>query len=197
MHGMINRAIQCFVRDTYGVHTWHGIADAADFGSDNFEAMLSYPDQVTLDVLSISARTLQKPVETFLEDLGTYLVSHPNVEAIRRLLRFGGGNFVEFMFSLNELQGRARLALPDLEVPTLAVGQCSDGTYALKVSNSFPGFGYAMVGVMRAMADDYGALVFLEHGGWTDSGDEMITVNLLEAAFAEGRSFDLAVGTPT
>ena len=194
MHGMINRAIQCFVRDTYGAHKWHEVAEAADLGFENFEAMLSYPDKMTLDVLSASARALRKPVETFMEDLGTYLVSHPNVEPIRRLLRFGGEDFTEFLFSLNELEGRARLALADLEVPNLSLGATGEGTFALTVSNSIPGFGYAMLGVMRAMADDYGALVFLEHQGWTDSGDEVVTIHLLEAAFAQGRSFDLAAG---
>ncbi|PTQ71274.1 heme NO-binding domain-containing protein [Celeribacter persicus] len=192
MHGMINRAIQCFMRDTYGGQTWQAVAEGADLGFDNFEAMLSYPDQLTIDVLGRAARQLHKPVETFLEDLGTYLVSHPNVEAIRRLLRFGGENFTEFLFSLNELEGRAKLALPDLEMPTLRVEDCGDGTFRLSCLSAMPGFGYAMVGVMRAMADDYGALVFLEHQGWMDSGEEIITINLLEAAYAEGRAFELS-----
>ena len=192
MHGMMNRAVQCFVRDTYGQDTWKDVASGADLGFDNFEAMLNYPDQATLSMLSACARILNKPVETLLEDLGTYLVSHPNVEAIRRLLRFGGANFVEFLFSLNELEGRAKLALPDLEMPKLAISYLKDGTYCLKCEAQLPGFGYAMVGVMRAMADDYGALVFLEHQGWADSGEETIVVYLLEASFAEGRDFDLS-----
>ncbi|AJE48057.1 heme NO-binding domain-containing protein [Celeribacter indicus] len=194
MHGMINRAIQCFLRDTYGPRTWQKVAENANLGFDNFEAMLSYPDQVTLDVLGHAARHLHKPVETFLEDLGTYLVSHPNVEAIRRLLRFGGENFTEFLFSLNEIEGRVRLALPDLDVPALSVEANADGTFRLICSNAMPGFGYAVVGVMRAMADDYGALVFLEHEGWRDSGEEAVTIHLLETAYAQGRSFDLSGG---
>lgn len=194
MHGMINRAIQCFLRDTYGQQVWTTISEVANLGFDNFEAMLSYPDRVTLDVLSAAARTLSKPVDTLLEDIGTYLVSHPNLEAIRRLLRFGGDDFTEFMFSLNELEGRARLAIPDIEVPQLRLFEAADGTHTLTCSHPVPGFGYAMVGVMRAMADDFGALVFLEHQGWRDSGEEVINVRLLEVAFAEGRSFDLSVG---
>ncbi|GAA3853630.1 heme NO-binding domain-containing protein [Celeribacter arenosi] len=194
MHGMINRAIQCFLRDTYGPQVWHDIGQGAGLGFENFEAMLSYPNQMTLDVLASSARRLDKPVESILEDIGTYMVSHPNVEAIRRLLRFGGENFTEFLYSLNELEGRARLALPELEMPKMTVGQSDNGTYELTVSISLPGFGYAMLGVIRAMADDYGTLVLLDHQGWTDSGDEVIIVNILESAFAEGRHFDLSAG---
>ena len=194
MHGMMNRAIQCFLRDTYGEETWKSVADRAELGFDNFEAMLSYPDEATMKMLSASAMILKKPFEILLEDLGTYLVSHPNVEAIRRLLRFGGDTFVEFLFSLNELQGRARLALPDLEIPKLSISYQQDGTYSLGCEGGLPGFGYAMVGVMRTMADDYGALVYLEHLGWKDSGEEEIIVYLLEAAFSEGREFALSKG---
>ncbi|WP_318010678.1 heme NO-binding domain-containing protein [Celeribacter litoreus] len=189
---MINRAIQCFVTDTYGVQTWQRVTDSAGLEFANFEPMLNYRDQLTLDVLGQAARELKKPVETFFEDLGTYLVSHPNLEAIRRLLRFGGENFVEFLFSLNDLEGRAKLALPDLEVPSLKVENLKDGTFRMTCMGTMPGVGYAMVGVMRAMADDYGALVFLEHAGWKDSGEEIITINLLEATYSEGRQFELA-----
>ncbi len=61
-------------------------------------------------------------------------------------------------------------------------------------SHAVPGFGYVMLGILRAMADDYGALVVLEHQGWQDAGEEVIQVHLLEAAFAQGRSFDLVAG---
>ncbi len=54
-----------------------------------------------------------------LEDLGTYLVSHPNVQGLRRLLRFGGAGFIDFLHSLDELHDRARLAVPDLDLPQL------------------------------------------------------------------------------
>jgi hypothetical protein len=195
MHGMINRAIQCFLRDTYGPQLWADVAEKTDLGFDNFEAMLNYPDGVTIKLLATAARHLSKSVDAMLEDIGTYLVSHPNVEAIRRLLRFGGDEYREFLFSLNEIEGRSRLALPDLEVPKLEIFENLDGTHTLTCLHSMPGFGYAMVGVMRAMADDYGALVFLEHQGWRDSGEEIINIQLLEESFAKGRSFDLSAQT--
>jgi len=97
MHGMINRAIQCFVRDTYEASTWDQVSQQTASQIDNFEAMMNYPDEVTLNMLGVCARVLNKPLDVFMEDLGTYLVSHPNLEAIRRLLRFGGGTFVEFL----------------------------------------------------------------------------------------------------
>ena len=42
------------------------------------------------------------------------------------------------------------------------------------------------------MADDYGALALLSLGGIAQDGTECVDIQLLDAAFSEGRSFDLA-----
>ncbi len=47
-----------------------------------------------------------------------------------------------------------------------------------------------MVGVLRAMADDYGALALLDYRGRKDEV-ETISVELLDMRFAEGRHFEL------
>ena len=78
MHGLVNRSIQCFLRDTYGAETWGAIAQAADIGFDNFEALLIYEPSVTQAVLKAASQHLNNPTEMILEDLGTYLVSQPN-----------------------------------------------------------------------------------------------------------------------
>ncbi len=117
MHGLINRSIQSFVVDTYGRAPWVDAILLADIGFENFEALLPYDDALTLRLLDAIGARLEKPVEVVLEDLGTYLVSHPNLERLRRLLRFGGRDFLEFLFSLDDLRDRGGLAAPDLGCP--------------------------------------------------------------------------------
>jgi hypothetical protein len=111
MHGLINRAVECFVRDAYGDDRWAEVARAAALDFDGFEAMLSYDGAITRQVLDGITKSLGKPHDDVLEDIGTYLVSHPNTEVLRRLLRFGGVDFVDFLHSLDELPERARLAV--------------------------------------------------------------------------------------
>lgn len=192
MHGLINRSIQCFLRDTYGPEIWAQVAMSADLEFDSFEALLIYEADLTEAVLDAAGRLLDKPREVLLEDLGTYLVSHPNVEALRRLLRFGGTTFEEFLHSLNELRDRARLAVSELEMPQLELRDHTNAAFTLLVSHPHPGFGHVMVGVLRAMADDYGALAMLEWQGRKDQV-ETIGIELLAAGFSEGRHFELGV----
>lgn len=191
MHGLINRSIQCFLQDTYGGALWQSVAEETAVGADGFEAMLNYDDQLTEDVLTAACRTLDKSREALLEDMGTYLVSNPRLENLRRLLRFGGGNFLQFLHSLDDLRGRARLAVDDLDLPDLEVVDDSPVSFRLECRWHFPGSGYLMTGLLRAMADDYGALVLLDTQE-TGQGVETVAVELLDSAFSEGRSFDLA-----
>lgn len=191
MHGLINRSIQCFLRDTYGASVWATVAQEARLGFDSFETMLTYDRGLTDAVLTAAAKVLKRPRESVLEDLGTYLVSHPSTEALRRLMRFGGVTFDDFLHSLEDLPERARLALPDLDLPGLCLHEKASGDYQLQVTSAIAGAGYVMVGLLRAMADDYGALVLLDIG--TAAGDaDVVHIQLLDHRHSIGRQFDLA-----
>ena len=200
MHGLINRSIQCFLRDTYGSAVWAEVVRKAGLGFDSFEALLIYDAALTEAVIVAAVQVLRRPRETILEDLGTYLVSHPNTESLRRLLRFGGGNFVDFLHSLDDLPDRGHLALPDLDLPKLRLDTLGDGVFSLHASMMISGVGHVIVGLLRTMADDYGALVLLDHAGSGPAddaapghADEIISIQLLDQSYAAGRHFDLAL----
>jgi hypothetical protein len=191
MHGLINRAIQCFLRDTQGDDAWQVVAREARLGFDGFEPMLTYDPAVTDAVLAAAGSVLRRPREAILEDFGTYLVSHPNVESLRRLLRFGGATFADFLLGLQDLKGRARLALADLDLPDLDLDAADDGRYRLRVVYPLPGAAHVLSGLIRAMADDYGALVLIEDPVRDPDGAEVIAISVLDARHAAGRRFDL------
>jgi len=198
MHGLVNRSLQCFLRDTYGGDLWGAVAQGAGIAPDGFEAMQLYDDALTEAVLGGAAQRLSKPPEALLEDLGAYLVS---LEPLRRLLRFGGVGYADFLHSLDELQGRAQLALPDLGLPALRLVAAQGGQFALHL-----GGGQAascamarlappvLAGMLRAMADDYGALVLIElHEAAGVQRAGVIHIELLQARYAEGRRFHLGL----
>lgn len=195
MHGLVNRTIQRFVADTYGPESWVSVTVAAGLGFTDFEAMLTYEEALTQRVLIAACGVLDKPRAEVLEDIGTYLVSHPNAEAVRRLLRFGGEDFTEFLHSLDDLPDRVRLAVADLDLPELELCEHAPDRFSLRVEAGIDGFGYVMIGMLRSLADDYGTLVLLEHRG-DRHGVEVVEITLVEAGFAEGRSFDLGGAVP-
>lgn len=193
MHGLINRSLQSFLSDTYGVPTWQAIRKAAGLTVDGFEALLVYPDALTDAVINSAAMLLEKPRETLLEDLGTYLVSHKNLEALRRLLRFSGVSFVDFLHSMEDLPEHGRLGVPDLDLPEFKLIEDAAGEFTLQITPLIAGVGHVVVGLLRAMADDYGTLVWLEYVG-VRNGRECVSVLLLDQSHGPGRSF--ALSTP-
>jgi len=194
MHGLVNRAIQCFVRDTYGGASWEAVAREADVPVAGFEAMFTYDDDVTDRMLIALEDLLARDRDTILEDLGTYLVSPGNTGPVRRLLRFGGETFPEFLDSIDDLPRRAALALPDLDLPELDLRRVDDTVQRVLCRSRFAGFGHVLMGIMRTLADDYGSLVLLDHEG-REGNDEWITVSVLSTDFTQPTPFQLAQAT--
>lgn len=191
MHGMILKAIERFSRDTYGDELWAEVVRDAALDDPSFEAMLFYEDDIFESALAALCRRLHQSEAAVLEDVGTYLVSHAKTEGIRRLLRFGGITFEEFLLSLDELPYRVRLAVDDLILPALSLQRIAPQEYVLTLSQSRIGWGHVLIGLLQAMADDYGALVILSHEGRIAPEAERIGITLVEKAFSEGRSFEL------
>lgn len=200
MHGLVNKAFQSFLSDTFGPSQWHAVLRRAGLwesvGPEGFDPLHRYDEPVTAAILAAAVTELGRPADQLLEDLGTWLVSNPRTEGLRRLLRFGGLTYTEFLRSLDDLQGRARLAVPDLDLPALVLGGAGAGRFVLTCPDCPPGFGLVMLGVLRAMADDYGALVVLHHQGGEAGAPgphaETVTIELHDPAFHAGRRFDLA-----
>ncbi|MEM0937664.1 MAG: heme NO-binding domain-containing protein [Pseudomonadota bacterium] len=191
MNGLINRAIQCFVRDTYGQDRWRSVARSLGLTPDGFETMLQYEDGETERLLAVVSVELGKDQQTILEDLGTYLVSHETTSGIRRLLRFCGETFTDFLHTLNDLPSRAQLAMPGLVLPELEVREDPPGQFRVFVLTNREGWGDVVLGLLRAMADDHGALVVMERAA--GSGPiSVIEVKLLDGTFAQGRDFSLS-----
>ncbi len=191
MHGMINCALQGFLLANYGPAVWQKVREIARLPDGGFEAMERYDDALTLACFDAARAVLRKPGEPLLEDIGTHLVTHPDLESLRRLLRFGGATFAEFLNSLEEMPDRARLAMPELEIPAIALRQEGPGDYVIAARWRLAGIGPLLSGVLRAMADDYGALVLLEPAGTGEDGAERLRVRVYDSAFSAGRSFSL------
>lgn len=193
MYGLIHRALQCFAQDNYGDDLWSAVVAEAGLPFHEFEAMLVYPDTYLDGVMGALSNQLDRTPLQVSEDVGAYLVTHKRMETVRRLLRFGGTTYEEFVLSLDDLHDRVKLALPDLDLPRLEVEAHSHTSLSVVLESSRQGFGAVLLGMMRAMADDYGTLVVLDLGGALRGGEvlEVVTVELFEVDFAVGREFGL------
>lgn len=196
MHGLLLRSIQSYLRATFGADVWSRVLRLAEEPAEGFEPLLPYDAAVLDRVVAACAAELGRPAEVILEDLGTFLIADPEHSALRRLLRFGGATFVEFLHSLEELPDRGRLALPGLELPRIALEEGPAGLYRLTCETSCAALFPVAQGALRAMADDYGSLALLEIERRPSATVAVFSVQVLEAAHGAGRRFDLAAEVP-
>jgi hypothetical protein len=197
MHGLVNKAFQSFLSDTFGMPAWHAVLHRAglwdSIGPEGFDPLHVYGPEVGPAILSAAVAELRRPCDQLLEDMGIYLVSNPRTERLRRLLRFGGLTFTEFLGSLDDLPGRARLAVPDLDLPEIALDPAGEGRFVLTFRACTHGFSQVMMGILRTLADDYGALVVIEAmEAEPGPGDERLALVVHDPDFHSGRAFDLS-----
>ena len=190
MNVLLNRALEGFLRDTYGTDAWDRIAEAADNGVELFECLSADPRDgfggALVDIIHASVEELGKSRVDLMEDLGTYLVSHPNLDALRRLLRFGGVTFPDFLHSLDDLPDRARLAVSDLRLPEMELIEQAPMRFNLFVRGKNVDFCHLLVGLPRAISDDYGSLASIE----VEAAGKL-SIEVHQTEFADAKPFEL------
>lgn len=185
MHRLINRSIRHFLVQNYGVGLWSLVAADAGLELDGFDLSVGADCRPADRVVDAAARRLRRDRNALLEDLGIHLAM---LEPVRRVLRFGGATFTDFLLSLGELPGRVRMALPDVYFPSIDVEEAGPGRFIVRVQGDMAECPAIFAGTLRAMADDYGALVLIDQ-----PGGDTLRVDLLDDHFTAGRPFDLAL----
>ena len=90
MLGVVNKVIEAFVCQRYGDGLWADLLIDVSLPGYEFEAMLTYDDGITYDLIDRLAKRQSKMHQDVLEDIGGYLVAEDSQASIRPLLRFGG-----------------------------------------------------------------------------------------------------------
>ncbi|HIC67721.1 MAG TPA: heme NO-binding protein [Paracoccus sp.] len=178
MQTLLDRAIGEFMREVYGIERWQDILDQMSQGLID-----TGPDGAGYaGAMREAARRLAKPEADLFEDLGAWLARH---EPIRRLLRFSGSNFRDFVMRLDELPDRAHMVVPELRMPSILIRQDDSNTVTIELTEAQAGWSPVLGGILRGMADDYGALGLILVEG------DVITVRISDESFSEDRGFQL------
>lgn len=176
---MFNRAVAAYFQSHYGDDVWYAILHRARL-SDAEILSIEFRPRVVRKLFITGVRHLAKTPGELLEDLGAWLVQ---IDSIRRLLRFSGSTFEEFIESLVEIPDRGRMIFPKLPALELRLVTRDDGALEILVHGAPDGWVLVMAGALRAMADDYGALAVVS------VSDQRIIVWIASAQHGTARPF--------
>lgn len=183
MHGLVNRSVEEFLRDTSGPDVWAAVAQSCGVDPRGFQTVRDYPDALTTAMVAEAAGRLDQPEAEFLEDLGAWLAQR---ESLRRLLRFGGATYAEFVRSLDQLAERAEMVVPNLSLPQVRVTVAQGASKFTLTVERGDNWDRLLAGILRQMADDYGALALIA------CNDGVVSIEVPEHGYAAGREFVLS-----
>ena len=198
MHGLICKSLESFVRDRHGDRIWQDIVRRSVSPVDRFESLRRYDDEMMERVFSTTFQALNRSNAAVLEDVGHWICTHPPLEPVRRLIRFSGTSFVDLIYSLDEIHDRARIALPGLGLPKFFPSEMAPNDFLIRSSWHFEGGGAVLTGMLRAMADDYGALAIIESQDRLKEGqiwEESLSVQIFDQSHQAPREFTLGATT--
>ncbi|MEM0977518.1 MAG: heme NO-binding domain-containing protein [Pseudomonadota bacterium] len=163
MLGLVNRGLESFVRDLHGETAWHEIRSRVPNAPEKFEALLQYPWAVTAGLIAGVAEYSNVSEDEILEDLGTYAVTDLWDSKLRRIFLFCGGCFDEFLHGLGDLFRALEDTHSAFVAKSWTLKSEGSGIYFLVYSGSLNGLGPVVSGILRSLADQYGALATLTH----------------------------------
>ncbi|MFD1795718.1 hypothetical protein FQV27_03915 [Paracoccus aurantiacus] len=183
MHGFIIRGIELFLRARHGDWVWASVCAATGLDRRGTQIMKHYQQDMVQHMILAAGAALQMERDELLEDIGGWI---PRLDGMRHIMRFSGSRFEDFVLSLDDLQDRASVVLPGLNLPRITTYLIGAQHYRLAVQSEAREWYPVLAGLLRGMADDYGVLAMVEREGGA------LDVQIADDRFAEGSDFSFA-----
>ncbi|MEM8484690.1 MAG: heme NO-binding domain-containing protein [Bacteroidota bacterium] len=187
MYGMVNRAIEQFIRKEHGEEVWERVASKASV-SHEFISMEQYPDSVSVNlVVGLSEVTGMGPAQV-LADVGEYWVSFAYNSEYGDLLDMAGDTLPEVLANLDEMHTRVGQSFEKLDTPSFWVSDLTEDSMILHYNSSRDGLAPMVVGLVRGLGNLLDTDVSVIQVGFKgDTGDH----DEFAVAFAKKEKADL------
>jgi hypothetical protein len=151
MYGMVNLAIQEFLRGSYGHEVWQAIRAKTELSHEPFLTMEQYPDQLSTDLLVTASALVDRSVPQLLEELGDYWIGFAEHSGYGELMEILGNDVFEALQNLDNLHTRVGLAFPDLLPPSFWVTDLQKDSLVLHYQSQRRGLAPMVIGLVRGL----------------------------------------------
>lgn len=159
MYGLVNHGVQTFIVENFGEEDWRDICAKAGLSDDNFEGMLTYPDDVTYKLVGVISEKYDMTAAEVLRAFGDYWVDYSASSTIGQLLRFGGKGLADRLDTLNEMHERIKMSMPHLKPPSFEFEEGENGEHKLHYASDREGLEHMVVGLVEGLGRESGQTV--------------------------------------
>ncbi len=171
MYGIVNKAIESLVIESFGVEKWEKIKEASDVEVDFFISNEPYDDDITYSLAIAVAKEMNITVGDVLVAFGEYWVLKTGKEKYGNLMEAGGSNLREFLINLPAFHNRIMLIYPKLTPPEFKVSHLEDRSLQLHYFSKRVGLKDFVTGLLQGLGKLYKTEVHLELINDRDKGD--------------------------
>jgi hypothetical protein len=152
MYGLVNQALEDFVRQGFGDAAWDGIREGAGIDQDMFIAMDGYPDETTYKLVSTAAEVLGLDAARVLEAFGEHWVLYTAQSGYGEMLAMFGSDLRSFLNNLDNLHSHVAMSFPALRPPSFTVEQIEGDTgLLLHYRSERAGLAPMVVGLLKGL----------------------------------------------
>jgi len=178
MYGLVNKSLQGYVIENGGEEAWSQVVLKSGVVVEEFEAMETYPDDVTYQLVGAACEILEMTAEDLLFGFGLYWMSETGPKHYGEYLEMCGTDFVGFLGNLDAMHSRIQSVFPSLDPPSFSVENIKEGALSLEYMSNRPGLEYFVRGLIAGVALKTGVEVVVKDTSPLESSPHGIIFSL-------------------
>jgi len=152
MYGLVNQALEDFVRRGFGDAAWNRVRESAGLRDDMFVSMDSYPDAITYRLVGSASEVLGLEAAAILEAFGEHWVLYTAQAGYGEMLAMFGTNLRTFLHNLDNLHSHVAMTYPELRPPSFEVTELDDSrSLLLHYRSTRGGLAPMVIGLLKGL----------------------------------------------
>lgn len=172
MYGMVNKAIEDLVRQSFGDDAWDRIKEQAGIDVDIFISNEGYPDDLTYKLVGAASAVTGMPADKILFAFGEHWLLKIARQEYGGLLEAGGRTLRDFLINLPNFHARIMLIFPKLQPPRFRVEETGERELELHYLTHRDGLGAFVVGIVSGLGKMFESPVEITQLAFRSRGDD-------------------------
>jgi Haem-NO-binding len=172
MYGIVNRAIQDLVSETFGEEKWEIIKEKSGIDVDFFISTEPYDDDITYQLAGAISEEMTIPVHDVLFAFGEWWVLKTARQKYGGMMESGGASLKEFLVNLPVFHNRFLIMYPKLSPPEFTISHSEESSIWVHYRSKRIGLQDFVRGILSGLGEMYATPVHIELLQSRDDGSD-------------------------
>ncbi|HEX5684030.1 MAG TPA: heme NO-binding domain-containing protein [Ideonella sp.] len=189
MYGLVNQALEDFVKKGFGNTAWNRIREGAGIRLDMFVSMDSYPDETTHRLVRSASEVLDLDSSEILEGFGEHWVLYTAQAGYGEMLAMFGSDLRSFLNNLDNMHSHVAMSFPALRPPSFEVEQIEgDPGLLLHYRSERAGFAPMVVGLIKGLGKRFSQEVSVRQTAYRETDEhDVFRIDYVDAGASPPR----------